>query len=130
MLPLFVMAHAARVLKVPPLSQSDPALKRTSRLESAHEPGTGPGVGFFTAARHAGCHSNTWIVGMVPPTVNAERTKMSPVVCLFENAPVAGLQMTLCWKNQMPMLASPFVEKRSAPKIVTRSPFGALYAAA
>jgi hypothetical protein len=61
----------------------------------------------------------------VLPPVKAEMTNMSPFLWRPENDP-SGLSLTVFWKNQMPMLASPLGETRSAPNIRWKLLLGAV----
>src|SRR6266849_8442805 len=80
----------------------------------------------------AGAHWYTLMVEVPPPPLNAETIRMSPGVCTPLKPPLEGPPEipTFCWKNQIPMLESPFPAKRSAPNTRTLSPSAlATYAA-
>src|SRR5439155_446515 len=121
-----------------PVEQVDPvALANCSeRLAAAHvaggkftsEPPTIAGTGAFAALLQAGSHLYTLIVGLVPPLVNAETAKTSPVLWTSGPKPPPSCASTSFWKNQIPMLESPFTAKRSAPNTKTVEPF--VYSAA
>src|SRR5260370_28434425 len=107
------------------LPQPVDGLARSKRLLSAHC----PGVGFFTPAGQPPLmalgspgwfQENTLMLDVPPPPVKAEMTKTSPFAWDPLNPPAPLVEMTF-WKNQMPILASPLGERRSAPNTTSKS---------
>src|SRR5437016_13211439 len=92
-------------------------LPSSLRLLSAHC----PAVGFLTPLPHELSHSYAVRTAVSPPPTNAETRKTSWFTRTPENVPLE-LREIYCWKNQAPMLASPFTAKRSPPITTTLFP--------
>src|SRR6266567_2891900 len=108
MLPWLTTAQASS-----PTLQLTPAVlrKASERFMAAQE--AGPplrfATGLFCALVQEVSHLYTLIPGLPPPLVNAETEKMSPFECTPGPNDKSLWGPIFCWKNQTPILESPFV---------------------